>query len=170
MADARRLDDTRWWSWVRMYAVTTTVLSLATARSPGYRVARIRPVSVLTGDRPRVAQAVFVVVVDTAVRAGLHAGWTRWSRRRSPADDLHLREVFAEAAALREEHSADRAAYNQALMDLYRREGVSPLSGLPVAPMVGATVVQVLLSSFMPWSGHRQTAAERLAGIIVVRA
>jgi hypothetical protein len=168
---ARDLDARLSSWWFRVSVVTTSALWIALARSPGDRLMRIRKVSVRTGRRPRLAQTILVVAIETGVRAGMGAALSLgFERRRRAGTDVRLREIRSETRSLRARYRADRDGYNQAVMELYRNAGLTPFSDIPVGVAIGEIVVLTMLSSYMPWSTLRQPVADRLAGIIVVRS
>jgi hypothetical protein len=129
-------------------------------RSPGYRVLGLRRVDARTGGpvtfRSAVIRSVATRLSGQATRS-LVRPWQTHHAERLKAIQTEVREV-------QRAHGDDHEAANRAVIEIYTREGVNPLSSC-VPTLIAATAPQLPAV----WSPLEQTIPERLAGIVVVR-
>jgi 60Kd inner membrane protein/RDD family len=129
-------------------------------RSPGYRALGLRRVDARTGGpvtfRSAVMRSVATRLWGQATRSLVRPWQTRQSER--------LKAIQAEVREVQRAHADDQGAANRAVMEIYKRERVNPVSSC-VPSLIAATAPQLPAI----WSSLNQTIPERLAGVVVVR-
>lgn len=147
------------WRWALHVPYCLIVVRIRNLRTPGMRLMRTRRADARTGGPVTVRSAIVSYAVSTA--------WSELGRRLYRGADARDRErqtqVQAEVQEIQRRHAGDREAMERAIAECYSERSYNcmrpavrrlPLAMLPLLPIL--------------WTERRQTAADWLAGIVVV--
>jgi hypothetical protein len=154
------LRQDRRWGTVSAAASAGVQVGARNWRSPGYRALGLRRVDVRTGGPVTVRSAIIQAAVSDLLSRTIRSLIQPWQARRME----RLQAIQAEMKEAQRTHAGDREAQQRALMEIFKRENVNPLTSCLPAVLVG-TLPQVTRVR----SPLNQTLPERLAGTVVVR-
>jgi hypothetical protein len=154
------LRQDRRWGTVSAAASAGLQVGARNWRSPGYRALGLRRVDVRTGGPVTVRSAIIQAAVSDLLSRTIRSLIQPWQARRME----RLQAIQAEMKEAQRTHAGDREAQQRALMEIFKRENVNPLTSCLPAVLVG-TLPQVTRVR----SPLNQTLPERLAGTVVVR-